>query len=481
MVRKKNVLVIALLRRFSVSANLIGLAMFVGVGILFSDDLNGQYLQAQELIACADLDSVSLANLDDESDVNVGDLNKIRRENQRAFARYLEFIRDNESISETLRTNIEDYLALQDPDEISKATQTLVGVQRANLMTIAMNSPWRQAFNHTRIATRRDLGPRQATPGCFEDCEYRGQVPAGYAFYNPSYETGRSFTGDFSDVYPIGGFPNASWFSANYRGFDVKADDNSSKYGITDVGLNVGYQAGRGANAVGGVVFGYSQPHFSTDDTRANCSNFQLGAYGGGRLGDAWETSFYIGGGLQSYTHKRTASFKDLREYHRTSFDGQSFATAFKLGRSFQTDESTIWRPVIQFDYQQAWLDKAKESGEGLALVYNKSNWNQLFVRGGIELEYNTAFLLFDAHALYGYRLSGDSAPTMKVRFSGVDSDVAAKIVGVELGDSFGEAGLAARGYVDCERRLSVGAGYDFSVSDKSRAHLGTIGAAYAY
>ena len=141
---------------------------------------------------------------------------------------------------------------------------------------------------------------------------------------------------------------------------------------------------------------------------------------------------------------------------------------------------STI-SPVLQFDYQQVWLDAATESGDGFALAYDKSDWSQVVMRAGLDTDFNSPFLKFNAHAYYGLRLDGDEAPKAKMRFVGVDSRETATILGVEQGDSFIDAGVSSLGYLDCERTWTVSGGYDFLGSEKSTSHMGTISTSWTF
>lgn len=395
-----------------------------------------------------------------------------RNGNQKAVAKYFNESRRAGDVSESLRDKMDDFFELTDHDAISSSLQSLGAVQRANSLTLAMNSPWRQAFEQAGMARRRDLS-NSALHSYDMYSTYRGQTFDPQYGYSPYQgDAGVNFFGPTGEV-------NA-WASANYRGESIRSDGISEKFGVTDVGMNVGYDA-RSNNAVAGFVFGYSQPKLYSNDTRVHASNFQLGFYGGSSVWEFLDAKVYVGGGLQDYTSKRTATIGSESSFHRATFDGQSLAAAFQLSHPFHYSEYSVLRPVFQIDMQQSWQDDSTESGEGVALAYKKADYNQTFVRGGLESELNSPFLLFNAHALYGYRISGDDAPESEFQFTGVNSPSFARVSGVKQGDSVIDAGVSAQGYLDCERRWIISGGYDFVTSDKSTSHLGTVATSYTF
>jgi uncharacterized protein with beta-barrel porin domain len=262
---------------------------------------------------------------------------------------------------------------------------------------------------------------------------------------------------------------------------EANSDDNSREFGIDEAGMAVGYEASRDSGALVGLSFGFAKPRLWSNGDRVEASNFQLGLYGGFASANGWETKFYVGGGLQDYASKRRVEIGSLRETLDADFNGQSFAAALRFDRPFQTDQFRVWRPVLQFDFEQVWQDGATETGGGSALTFDDSDWSRAFARVGLESEFNSPFLLFDARAFYGIMLTDDAAPVSTARFAGFNGDSTFTVAGVDQGESFFEAGLGARGYLDCERRWTIGGDYDFVASEKTTSHLGTVSLSYIF
>ncbi len=401
-----------------------------------------------------------------------GDASKYAKSgNQTAVAGTLDAIRtDDANVSETLRSTLNALSGVETGAEAAAGLSELAGDVRANSLATAANSPWRRPFEQLDLTGRRN-GTSAAAAS--EQYWTRGQ-DAGYAGYG-EYEN-----------YGVGagygqGAPSSAWFASTYRGLEARSDDNSQEFGVDEVGMTLGCEAARDAGALVGLAFGFSKPRLWSEGDRVEASNFQLGLYGGFAAASGWETKFYVGGGLQDYKSKRFVLIGGLRERLDADFGGETLAAAIRLDRPFQTDPYRVWRPVVQVDFEQVWQDGTTESGGGSALVYDDADWSRAFARVGLESEFNSPFLLFDARAFYGIMLTDDAAPVSTARFAGYNGDSTFTVAGVDQGDSFFEAGLGAKGYLDCERRWVVGGDYDFVASKKTTSHLGTVSLSYIF
>ncbi|MBP3557799.1 MAG: autotransporter domain-containing protein [Thermoguttaceae bacterium] len=407
--------------------------------------------------------------------------------NQSAVSGTIEAIRtDDENVSKALRSTLDALNNVETGAEASEALTELAGDVRANSLAAAMNSPWRRPFEQIDLAGRRN-GTSAAAAA--EQYWTRGQATeqGGYVGYGEyaGYESYNGYGGYYgrSALGPAAalGAPTSAWFASTYRGLEANADDNSREFGVDETGMAVGYEAARDSGALVGLAFGFSKPRLWSEGDRVEASNFQLGLYGGFASPSGWETKFYVGGGLQDYASKRRVAIGDLRETLGADFDGQTLAAAIRLDRPFQTDQFRVWRPVVQVDFEQVWQDGATETGGGSALTFDDADWSRAFARVGLESEFNSPFLLFDARAFYGILLTDDAAPVSTARFAGFNGDSTFTVAGVDQGDSFFEAGLGARGYLDCERRWVIGGDYDFVASEKTTSHLGTVSLSYIF
>ncbi|MCF0233498.1 MAG: hypothetical protein HUK22_00805, partial [Thermoguttaceae bacterium] len=163
--------------------------------------------------------------------------------NQATMAEYIDSIREQAGVSEALRSSLDDYFALKDGADVTAALESMGAVNRANALAMAMNNPWRQAFAHTTLADRRNYG---ASVFQGYDGTFRGQAQ-GYADgYVDSAYAGSGYG------YYRGGAPRAAWYAQNYRGLDSKPSDKTGAFGVTDIGMNVGYETIRESGVVGG-------------------------------------------------------------------------------------------------------------------------------------------------------------------------------------------------------------------------------------
>ena len=413
--------------------------------------------------------------------------------NQSAVSGTIEAIRtDDENVSKALRSTLDALNNVETGAEASEGLTELAGDVRANSLAMAANSPWRRPFEQIDLAGRRNGASAAAASEQYwtrgqavEQAGYVGYSEyenygvdagyAGYAGYGGYY--GRSALGPAAAL----GAPTSAWFASSYRGLEANSDDNSREFGVDETGMAVGYEAARDSGALVGLAFGFSKPRLWSEGDRVEASNFQLGLYGGFAAPSGWETKFYVGGGLQDYASKRRVEIGDLRETLDADFNGQTFAAAIRLDRPFQTSLYRVWRPVVQVDFEQVWQDGATETGGGSALTFDDADWSRAFARVGLESEFNSPFLLFDARAFYGILLTDDAAPVSTARFAGFNGDSTFTVAGVDQGESFFEAGLGARGYLDCERRWVIGGDYDFVASEKTTSHLGTVSLSYVF
>ena len=399
--------------------------------------------------------------------------------NQSAVSGTVEAIRtDDENVSKALRSTLDALNNVETGAEAAAGLSELAGDVRANSLAMAANSPWRRPFEQIDLAGRRN-GTSAAAAS--EQYWTRGQ-DGGYVGYE-NYGAGYGGYYGQSALRPVAslGAPTSAWFASTYRGLEARSDDNSQEFGVDETGMTLGYEAARDSGALVGLAFGFSKPRLWSEGDRVEASNFQLGLYGGFASPSGWETKFYVGGGLQDYKGKRFVGIGGLKERLDADFGGETLAAAIRLDRPFQTDPHRVWRPVVQVDFEQVWQDGTTEIGGGSALVYDDADWSRAFARVGLESEFNSPFLLFDARAFYGIMLTDDAAPVSTARFAGYNGDSTFTVAGVDQGESFFEAGLGARGYLDCERRWVIGGDYDFVASEKTTSHLGTVSLSYIF
>lgn len=418
--------------------------------------------------------------------------------NQRSVANGIDtLLRNPESISDELGdfiTRVMDLESGTDPRTVGRVLDALSGANRANALMLAMTDPWRYSFDQLGWQTHRAYTPECTTCGSV----FRGQMEYSGGEH---YDDGMVYV---DDGYPIGSVfgynamaPNSVWAAAHTMSFNARDDDNCDKYGITNTGISLGYDALNAPDAVLGLAFDYSQPYLysSWEDVSQHIdqSNFNLGLYGRRDYWNGVSLTGYVGFGLQHMNSKRNVRMggidPDLEiadrlgagNWYRSSNNGQSLAAAVKIARDMQMYNWCVFRPLVQFDTQQVWLEEAGEYGNAIALNYNKTDWNRTFVRAGFETEKNTQFVRLTSKFLYARQIGGDSFPEMTAYFAGDATGTSMTIYGVDLGKDYLDAGIGALGYLDCDYRWALSGNYDFVASEQSTAHVGTVAMSYTF
>ena len=419
--------------------------------------------------------------------------------NQRNAAVYIDtLLQSPEGISGELGDFITDVMDLDsntDPHVVGRLLDALSGANRANALMLAMSDPWQYSFNQMGYQTHRAYTPDCQTCGTV----WRGQMEYyGGEYYGDGmvYDDGYGY--NMGSVFGnYGSAPNSAWAAAHTTSMNARDDDNCDKYGITNTGLSVGYDVMNYANAVAGIVFDYSQPflYSSWDDVSQHIdqSNFNLGLYGTKTNYNGLSLTGYVGFGLQHMNSKRDVRMAGIDpslaiadtlaagNWYRSANNGHSFAAAVKIARDMNFYNWCVFRPLVQFDTQSVWLDESEEYGNAIALNYDKNNWNRTFVRAGFETEKNTQFCRFTSRFLYAYQLNDKSTPEMTASLAGDYTGNSMTIYGIDLGREYFDAGFGAVGYLDCAYRWAISGNYDFTTSEQSTAHTGTVAMSYFF
>ena len=392
-------------------------------------------------------------------------------------------------------TNVMELDSDTDPLVVGRVLDALSGANRANALMLGMTDPWQYSFNQMGYQSHRAYTPECTTCSAV----YRGQME----YYDGEYyEDGMVYADGYgygmgSVFGNNGSAPNSAWAAAHTTSMNARDDDNCDKYGITNTGLSIGYDVINYANAVGGIVFDYSQPflYSSWDDVSQHIdqSNFNLGLYGTKTNFKGLSLTGYVGLGLQHMNSKRDVRMAgidpslaipdslDTGNWYRSANNGHSFAAAVKIARDMNLYNWCVFRPLVQFDTQSVWIDESEEYGNAIALNYDKTSWNRTFVRAGFETEKNTQFCRFTSRFLYAYQLNDKSAPKMTASFAGDYTRNNMTIYGVDLGREYFDAGFGAVGYLDCAYRWAISGNYDFAASKQSTAHTGTVAMSYSF
>ncbi len=379
---------------------------------------------------------------------------------------YIDSFEDSDKASEDLSDLITDIRELGTKAEVFDAMTQMSGVNKANSLAMAMDTPWIAAFDqmgyetHGPAADNYEVGPA-----------YLGQMSYDgyYDNTNPNGLVGSMF-GTNSDYQRY-----SFWGVAQHTTMNADSDGNSAAYGISNTGMTIGRDWLNSEGTVAGLAFHFNLPFLYGQNQRIEMNNYHLGFYAGKKNYAGTGVKFYIDYGIQHYTSKRSVEIGDFSDLYNTDFDGQSFAACLQLSHDMSLNCCTVLRPLIQLDSQFVWQNDAKESEGTAALNYDKADWNQTFLRLGCESEFNTRFYRFTSRAIYGCLLNGETAPEMAASFSNVSGGSNFMIQGVDVGSAFGDLGIGALGYFDCEHKWSISGNYDFTFSENTQAHTGAV------
>ncbi|MDO5579828.1 MAG: autotransporter domain-containing protein [Planctomycetia bacterium] len=404
--------------------------------------------------------------------------------NQKAVGSYIEGLRtDGQAVLSDNLANMLNNIAAESSTaaEIESAYDQLSGVQRANSMMLAMDSPWTTPFTQMSYGRHLVKAPSGSWDGCCGDASYyRGQLPQGYNGYENLYSTQPQRSAIFEGYDLV---RNSSWGTAYHTSFKANSDGNSADYGISRTGTRIGMDWVNCMDTIAGFTMGYSRPYLYSDTQRIEMNNVHLGLYGGRQNDYGFGIKGYLGAGFQDYHAKRSVSIPTigLNDLYTSRNSGNSLAAAIQISKEFMIDCNYIIRPVLQFDMQQVWTEEVSEGTAAAALNYEKGDWNRSFGRIGLESELNEAFFQFTGRAYYGIQLGGDSAPEMGMSFANATNGGNMMIQGVDLGESFYDLGIGALGYLDCAKRWSISGNYDYTGSNESSAHTGEVALTFLF
>ncbi|MDR0869553.1 MAG: autotransporter domain-containing protein [Planctomycetaceae bacterium] len=358
------------------------------------------------------------------------------------------------------------------------ATKQLAGSVRVNGLQLGLYSPYRTVFN--RLSLGSEL--------------YGGQV-----IYNDGYGpvsgiqykgagTGEVFRGQQDalnahsgcDV-PACGNPyyfgeNNFWADVTHVQTKVSGDDNSDGFGISRTGLLLGMDFQKSPAFRIGGVFGYYAPYLWQNSDRIEADDYHGGLYfqknhfGTDVLG-------YIGYAHQSYDTRRITELmlSDQGYYglYKGKTSGDSMSLSLELSRPRYYGNSIIVRPLLGLDYyytQQDGFTEQSVDNPLFALQYSKADYDQLFVRAGMNIKKESYRSAMNFRIQYINQFGTDPYASGRARFlSG--GDVQMTIRGVNLGRDYLNLGSGINVFMNQARSRFVSFDYDLNMSKKTTAH----------
>jgi len=161
---------------------------------------------------------------------------------------------------------------------------------------------------------------------------------------------------------------------------------------------------------------------------------------------------------------------------YKSSFNGWTSEANFELGRRFSAGEWSL-RPVVAADVFNNNLKAATERSEGRdAVRYGKTHLTQVFFRTGTDLRHRARDYTFHSGIYYAYDMNGAELRTHVTSVD--DSNLAAPLIGTELGRSLLMFNLGLEGEISRDLMLFFGYQGEYAIGSTNGAFqsIGHVG-----
>lgn len=242
---------------------------------------------------------------------------------------------------------------------------------------------------------------------------------------------------------------------ANYIGRDARYQSafNGNEWKLTNHGVQLGTDFFRTCRFQVGGFFGYEDLSglnrtVAGNRDRIDGKDYYVGMYGTYVFRGGADFRTVFGYGWQNHQSERT----DTNSTYMMAFDGNTTELTLEIGKR---QHCYMWsaRPSIAVDWYESRLCGGREALfggiGGNALLYDKTDYSQLFFRFGSDLRYEMGALTLDGGLFYSYDMLGEH---LRVRTS------RGMLEGSQLGRSTLSYNLGASWNVN--RRFTVFGGY---------------------
>ncbi|MGL6226043.1 MAG: autotransporter outer membrane beta-barrel domain-containing protein [Thermoguttaceae bacterium] len=275
---------------------------------------------------------------------------------------------------------------------------------------------------------------------------------------------------------------NSVWFQAIHQTTDFEGDGNASAYGISRTGGIFGSEEVVGDDTLFGFFVGFSRPYIYNQGNSVEANDLQFGFYGGSRLHRFLDTKLFVGYGHQSYDQKRYITDSVLLDdgpvqQISSRYKGDSMSMSCEIGVPLEGGLFSL-RPLAAVDSDLTWVYNTDETGSsGLEQRFAREFYEKTLARAGLTAQFGSVMystpLSLTGRAFYARQISGDSHTTSRAAFLG-DTSQWMSIYGIEQGKDYMTGGLGFRWTIS-ESRSFYG-DYDYTTSDRSRAHSASLG-----
>lgn len=275
---------------------------------------------------------------------------------------------------------------------------------------------------------------------------------------------------------------NSVWFQAIHQTTDFEGDGNASAYGISRTGGIVGSEEVIGDDTKFGFFVGFARPYIYNQGNSVESNDLQFGFYGGSRIHRFLDTKLFVGYGHQFYEQKRYITDPVLLadgpvQQIDSRYKGDSMSMSLEIGVPLEGGLFSL-RPLAAIDSDLTWVYNTDETGSsGLEQRFAREFYEKTLARAGLTAQFGSVMystpLSLMGRAFYARQISGDSHTTSRAAFLG-DTSQWMSIYGIEQGRDYMTGGLGVRWTISDSR--SFYGDYDYTMSDRSRAHSASLG-----
>jgi len=248
------------------------------------------------------------------------------------------------------------------------------------------------------------------------------------------------------------------------RGDTYQGWEGGNGWKIGAHGVQFGFDAFRTSHVQCGIIFGYERGKASNSGDRVDANDYYLGFYTAYVFSSGIDTRFLFNQGWQD--------FEMVRSGWDSRFNGTTQEFNLELGKRFHTGVWSV-RPLIGADFFLTRLGRGTERGFGVgeAVMYDKTNLTQTFMRSGFDAQTRWNNLTFNTGLSYAHDVRNQTLRTNVWEVGGTGN---ASLTGSKVGRSLFSFNVGGE-YV-FEKNVSLFGGYEGRATLDRRGGYQSIG-----
>jgi outer membrane autotransporter protein len=268
------------------------------------------------------------------------------------------------------------------------------------------------------------------------------------------------------------------WFEGIHVQENIRSDDHSDGYGVSRTGFLLGMDSLRTRSSRVGVILGYFSPYLWQGNDRIEVDDYHAGFYFQ-QHHRGIEFCGFLGYAHQEYTGSRHVDLSALdaayvHERYRGKTRGDSFFVSLEASKPYRYSYNYVLRPLIGLDYTLTRQKGFSETGSGaglFALRYSKADYDQLFLRLGLNLRKELHLYTAMLRAQYINQVGGKPYPSANAQFLSVTNSPAMSLRGVDMKRDYLNLGVGSQMYLNSARSKLLSFDYDANLARRMTSH----------